>query len=93
MRLDPTNHEIVMSHDTNEYLTAACVAARIGVTRWRVNQLQRASELPPPDARAGHNGTASRWRPETLAPWLALYDERKAWNARRRAMRAALVSA
>lgn len=80
-----------MQTNTPEFLTVAQVAERIGVTEVRVRQMQLSNELPAPDAREGGR-KAYRWRPETIEPWLALYDERREWEAKRGGMLAELTA-
>lgn len=80
-----------MQNPMPEFLTVAQVAERIGVTEVRVRQMQLSNALPAPDVREGGR-KAYRWRPETIGPWLALYDERRGWEAKRGEMLAELTA-
>jgi len=75
---------------TTRFIDVMQAAERIGVTTVRVRQMQLAGELPSADVRARRNMIV--WRAETIEPWLALYDERRAWEERRGAMLAELAA-
>lgn len=53
------------------YVSKGPMAEMIGVTRQRVNQLEKAGKLPPPDSTVGFYKTVHPiWRRDKIEKWI-----------------------
>ncbi len=70
-----------------DLLDAAAVAALIGISLQEFRARCSLRKCPPPDViqkiRYGHE---YRWKPETVAPLVAIYDARRALDAQQHAL-------
>ncbi|MFM0614489.1 hypothetical protein PQR37_10580 [Paraburkholderia nemoris] len=80
---------VMLNYTEGDLLDARAVAERIGISLQEYRAWCSLGKCPPPDViRKIRHGHEYRWKPETIAPLVAVYDARRALDAQRLALMA-----